>query len=205
MIGRTADELGLGDVVEASRVVRRSDIAEFVDSVGDRNPIHSDDAFAATTSFGEPIAPGVWTAGLISAVIGTRLPGPGSIYLSQDLRFLKPVRVGDTITARVEVVEVIRERNRVHLRTSCVNQRGEAVLDGEAWIAPPRRPVRYDEDRGGVGTLSFWALQPWLQATRAASFWWKLGASTLALGMRPPQKTTGIAGSPYAASTGRQG
>ena len=104
MIGVTIYELTVGDHAELTRVVDEADIAGFVDSVGDYNPIHSDRAYAAGTSFKERIAPGIWTAGLISAVIGTRLPGPGTVYLSQDLRFLRPVRFGDVVTARVEVV-----------------------------------------------------------------------------------------------------
>lgn len=171
MIGRTIDALAVGDAAELSRVVREGDITGFVGSVGDRNPIHSDPAFAAATSFRKPIAPGIWTAGLISAVIGTRLPGPGSIYDTQELKFLKPVKVGDTITARVEVVEILRERNRVRLKTTCLNQRGEEVLSGEAWVLPSRVPVRYAEDRTGVRGLAFWVLQPFVYAAQALSLW----------------------------------
>lgn len=196
MIGRTVEELEVGQVVEVSRVVRQWDIADFVASIGDRNPIHSDPAFAAMTPFREPIAPGVWTAGLVSAVIGTGLPGPGSIYVSQDLRFLKPVRVGETITARVEVVEVDRERNRVRLKTTCLNQRGEEVLVGEASVAPPKQAVRYAEDHAGPEALSAWVLQPWSHAAQAMSLWWRLGASALALTLTLPRKTTCAAGSP---------
>ena len=113
MTGRTIDELVIGD--------------------RDHNPLHHDAEFAASTSFGEPIAPGILTAAFISAVIGTELPGPGAVYLSQSLKFLRPVMVNDTITTRVEVTEVIPGRNRVCLRTECVNGRGEPVLTGEAW------------------------------------------------------------------------
>ncbi len=195
MIGRTVEELEVGQAVEVCRVVSRWDLAEFVASIGDRNPIHSDPAFAATTPFREPIAPGVWTAGLLSAAIGTRLPGPGSIYLSQDLRFLRPVRVGDAITARVEVVEVNRERNRVRLRTTCRNQRGEEVLAGEALVAPPPRRVRYAEDHPGAAAFSGWVLQPWTHAAQAMALWSRLGASALALPLTPPAKTTCATGS----------
>src|SRR6266508_4095419 len=125
MIGITVDGIEVGDSAQITRKVVNADIAEFVDAVGDYNPVHSDAAYAASTVFKEPIAPGIWTAGLISAVIGTRLPGPGAIYLSQDLKFLKPVKAGDSISARVEVLEVNREKNRVRLRTVCTNQRGE--------------------------------------------------------------------------------
>jgi acyl dehydratase len=147
MTGKTINELHEGDAAELTRVVGAKDVASFIDAVGDYNPLHSDPAFAAETMFKGPIAPGLLTAGMISAVIGTRLPGPGSIYLSQDLRFLKPVRTGDTITARVEVAEVVRERNRVRLRTHCMNQRGDEVLAGEAWVLPSRRPVVYEDRR----------------------------------------------------------
>ena len=126
------------------REVGPGDVASFVEAVGDFNPVHSDRAYAAATPFKVPIAPGIYTAGLISAVIGTQLPGPGAIYLSQSLKFVKPVKVGDRITARVEIVEVIRERNRLRLQTVCVNQDGEEVLSGEAWVMPSRTRVVYE-------------------------------------------------------------
>jgi acyl dehydratase len=143
MIGRTIDELSEGELAEVIRRVEAEDVAEFVDAVGDYNPIHSDAQYAAGTPFKEPIAPGVFTAGLISAAIGTKLPGPGAIYLSQSLTFLKPVKLGDTITARVTVIEVIRERNRIRLATVCLNQRGDEVLTGEAWVMPSRESIVY--------------------------------------------------------------
>ena len=180
MIGRAIDELSVGDSAELSRLVSEGDIAEFVDAVGDHNPVHSDPVFAAATPFRGTIAPGIWTAGLISGVIGTQLPGPGSIYVTQDLQFLKPVRAGDIITARVEVLEIVRERNRVRLRTVCVNQRGEEVLAGEAWVLPPKSQVVYAEDKSGAGALAFWALQPWAWAAQALSVWGVLGLSALA-------------------------
>src|SRR5438034_416187 len=118
MIGITIGDIQVGDSAQIVRRVDDGDIASFVDAVGDYNPVHADRDYAATTMFKEPIAPGIWTAGLISAVIGTRLPGPGAIYLAQHLKFLKPVLFGDVITARVEVVETMRERNRVRLAPS---------------------------------------------------------------------------------------
>jgi acyl dehydratase len=180
MIGRTVDQLAVGDFGEMSRTVTEKDILGFVDSVGDRNPIHSDPVFAAETSFGEPIAPGIWTAGLISAVMGTQLPGPGGIYLSQDLRFLRPVKFGDRITARVEVVEILRERNRVRLTTVCRNQRGEEVLAGEAWVLPPKRPIQYAEGPTGHVNLSSWLFFPLVFAGQTLSFWCSVGAAALA-------------------------
>lgn len=146
MTGRVIEELALGEAAELSRDVKSEDITVFVHLIGDRNPVHSDPALMGQTRFGEPIVPGMWTAAQVSAVIGTRLPGPGSIYASQDLRFLKPVKVGDTITARVEVIEVVHQRNRVRLKTTCTNQRGEQVLSGEAWVLPPKHPMRVAPD-----------------------------------------------------------
>lgn len=137
MSEKTMAELAVGQYAEVRRHVSQSDVLAFVEVVGDENPIHRDAAFARRTRFGAPIAPGLFTAGLISALIGTELPGPGTIYLSQSLRFLRPVRIGDTITARVEVVELLAGRNRARLRTVCTNEAGDEVLAGEAWVAAP--------------------------------------------------------------------
>lgn len=159
MIGLTIDAIHVGDGAELTRVATDGHVAGFVDAVGDHNPIHSDPDYAAGTMFGERIAPGIWTAGLISAVIGTRLPGPGTIYLSQDLKFLRPVMLDDAIRARVEVIDVNRERNRVRLRTICTNQRGEDVLAGEALVMPSRTPVHYE-----VEPTTPWTALPWAWA-----------------------------------------
>jgi len=171
MIGKTIAEVAEGDYAEIVRTVRREDIAGFIDAVGDLNPIHSDVAHAATTPFKSPIAPGMFTAGLVSAVIGTRLPGPGAIYLSQSLRFLRPVKVGDTITARVEALEVSREKNRLRLQTTCTNQRGEEVLSGEAWVMPARTHIVYEEERRAAASLARLAFGPWSWAARALDAW----------------------------------
>ena len=181
MIGVTIERIEVGDCAEVTRVATDGDIAAFVDAVGDYNPIHSDPAYAAGTLFKERIAPGIWTAGLISAVIGTRLPGPGTIYLSQDLRFLRPVKLGDTITARVEVIEIIPEKNRVRLRTVCVNQRGEDVLGGEALVMPSRTPVRYERVADPAALLTLWTLGPWALAAQGVTMMGMLGLSALAL------------------------
>jgi len=138
MTGRTIDQVMVGDRAELTCSLNPELVANFVIISGDRNPLHRDAEFAASTSFGEPIAPGILTAALISAVIGTELPGPGAVYLSQTLKFLRPVKLNDTITARVEVAEIIHGKNRVCLRTECVNSRGEPVLTGEAWVMPAK-------------------------------------------------------------------
>lgn len=184
MIGKTIGELQPGDHAELSRRVEAADISEFVSAVGDHNPIHSDAEFAAGTAFREPIAPGVFTAGMISAVIGTRLPGPGAIYLSQSLKFIRPVKVGDTITARVEVLEVIPARNRIRLATVCSNQQGEEVLSGEAWVMPSPTAVRYERASARPARAAGLLLQPWVWAGQALTLWSALGASLLAAGLR---------------------
>lgn len=186
MIGKTIEELNAGDHAELVRVVADEDIAGFVSAVGDYNPVHSDPAYAATTMFKSPIAPGIFTAGLISAVIGTMLPGPGAIYLSQTLKFMKPVFAGDRITARVEIAEVIRERNRIRLATVCTNQRGEEVLSGEAWVMPSRTSIVYEDRRRGLGTMAAWPFAPWAAAAQVMAVWsaFTLEAFDLALGRR---------------------
>jgi acyl dehydratase len=182
MIGKTIADLHAGDHAELVRTVAQGDIASFVDAVGDYNPLHSDARYAATTPFREPIAPGIFTAGLISAVIGTELPGPGAIYLSQSLKFVKPVKAGDTITARVEVIEVIRERNRIRLSTVCTNQSGDEVLSGEAWVLPSRTAVAYERP-AHAAAWAMLALSPWAWAAEAAAIWGSLSLSLLGGGV----------------------
>ncbi|HEX5816859.1 MAG TPA: MaoC family dehydratase [Methylomirabilota bacterium] len=179
MIGKTIAELNPGDRAEITRVVEDGDIAAFVDAVGDYNPVHSDRAYAATTPFKQPIAPGIFTAGLISAVIGTQLPGPGAIYLSQSLKFVKPVKSGDTITARAEIIEVMQERNRIRIQTVCVNQHGEEVLSGEAWVMPSRVRVVYESKPHATAAMTALALQPFAWAAQAMSLWGSLSLAML--------------------------
>jgi acyl dehydratase len=182
MIGKTIAELTPGERAEITRVVEPGDIAAFVEAVGDYNPVHSDPAYAATTPFKVPIAPGIYTAGLVSAVIGTQLPGPGAIYLSQSLKFVKPVKAGDRITARVEIIEVIRERNRIRLQTVCVNQDGDEVLSGEAWVMPSRTPVVYEDRPDPAAALTGLALSPWRWGAQAVAMWSTMSLSMLSLG-----------------------
>lgn len=138
MIGKTIGEIQVGDAAEFDKTVSESDIYLFAGITGDFNPAHVNEEYAKNTFFKTRIAHGILVAGFISTVIATRLPGPGTIYLKQDLQFLAPVHMGDTITARVEVVAVEREKNRVRLKTTCANQTGKAVLSGEALVSPPR-------------------------------------------------------------------
>lgn len=129
--GKTIDQLKVGDTAEFAKTVTESDIYLFAGITGDLNPAHINEEYAKNTFFKGRIAHGMISAGFISAVLGTLLPGPGTIYLRQELNFLAPVRIGDTITACAEVVEKLTEKNHVRLRTSCMNQDGTRVLDGE--------------------------------------------------------------------------
>ncbi len=142
MIGKTFDQLNIGDSDRFSKTVTETDIYLFAGVTGDFNPAHIDEAYAQGTFFKTRIAHGMLSAGFISAVIGTRLPGPGTVYMRQTLDFLAPVRIGDTVTATVEVTEKMEDKKRVRLRTTCVNQEGTRVLDGDALVSPPRPPKK---------------------------------------------------------------
>jgi 3-hydroxybutyryl-CoA dehydratase len=128
--------VGMGDVL--MRTVMATDIALFAQVSGDDNPIHLSDAYAQTTKFGQRIAHGMFTASLVSALMGTRFPGPGAVYLSQSLNFLAPVKIGDVVVVSVSVLDLVPARRRVRLNCEArVDNR--VVLDGEAWVAMPRR------------------------------------------------------------------
>lgn len=126
--------VSIGQRASFTKTITEADISLFAGVTGDLNPLHVDKEFAKRTRFGERIAHGFLTAGLISAVLGTRLPGPGSIYLSQSLTFQKPVKIGDTITATVEVTAYHKEKRIVTLETKCHNQDSVVVLSGEAVV-----------------------------------------------------------------------
>ena len=138
MIGKTIEELRVGDSAEFAKTVAESDIYLYAGITGDFNPAHVNEVYAQKTFFKTRIAHGMLTAGFVSAVIANQLPGPGTIYLKQELNFLSPVRIGDTITACVEVTEIIADKNRVRLRTTCSSHEGTLVLDGEALVIPPK-------------------------------------------------------------------
>ena len=141
MSGKTIGELTVGMAAEVSRTYDEWDIFTFAAVTGDLNPAHTDEAFAEATPFHGRVAHGMLTSSLISAVLGTKLPGPGTVYLSQELKFSRPVRIGDTITARAEVVELLPEKNIAKLTTTCANQRGEVVLEGQAVVMSPKHPM----------------------------------------------------------------
>ncbi len=124
----------VGQRASLSRTITDDDIAAFARLTGDHNPLHVDEAFAQRSRFGRRVAHGLLSAGLVSAVLGTRLPGPGAIYLQQTFRFVRPVYPGDTVTATVEVTAYREDRRMATLRTTCTDQRGEIILDGEAIV-----------------------------------------------------------------------
>lgn len=131
------EDLEIGQTAEFAKTVTETDVVLYAGITGDLNPAHIDQVAAERSRFRGRIAHGMLSAGLISAVLGTRLPGPGTIYLEQTLRFTRPVRIGDTVTARVEIIELIEKRRRVRLATRCANQNGEVVLEGEALVMLP--------------------------------------------------------------------
>ena len=132
------EDLSVGLTEIYSKEVKSSDVVGFAEITGDRNPIHLSEHFAARTPFKGRIAHGLYTASLISAVIGTRLPGPGAIYISQTLRFLAPVKIGDTVDAIVEVTDLNEQRQRAQLLCKCKVD-DTVVLEGEAVVKVPRR------------------------------------------------------------------
>ena len=136
--GKSIDRLRVGDVAEFAKTVTETDIYLYAGITGDFNPAHVNEAYAKNTFFKTRIAHGMLTAGFISAIIANQLPGPGTIYMKQDLSFLAPVRIGDTITARVEILELNSENNRVRLKTTCKNQDDVMVLEGEGLVSPPK-------------------------------------------------------------------
>ena len=131
-------EMKLGDSASHSKTISETDVYLFAGITGDLNPAHVNESVASASRFGGRIAHGILSAGLISAVLAMQLPGPGSIYLGQTLKFTAPVRIGDTITATVTITELNTGKNRVKLHTVCTNQEGAVVIDGEASVMPPK-------------------------------------------------------------------
>ena len=138
---RTIDTIQVGDFATFSKTISESDVYMYAGISGDLNPAHVNQVEAEKGMFKERIAHGMLTASFISTVLGMHLPGPGTIYLGQELSFKRPVKFGDTIEAKVEVIEKIEEKNRLILRTTCTNQHGEIVIDGKATVMPPKLTV----------------------------------------------------------------
>ncbi len=139
---KTFDEIEVGQSAELVRTLKREDIELFAVMSGDVNPAHVDEEFARSDLFHKVIAHGMWGGALISAVLGTELPGPGTIYLNQSLSFRRPVGLGDTVTVRVTVREKLPEKKRLRLDCDCFNQSGETVIKGDAEVIAPSEKVR---------------------------------------------------------------
>jgi len=133
-------KITIGQTAWTSKQITQADVTLYAAVTGDFNPVHFDPVYAAQTRFKGPIAHGMIAAGLVSGLIGMKLPGPGTVYLQQTLNFLAPVKVDDVITACVEVVTLL-EKNRVRLKTSCINQEGVIVLEREALLIAPDRAL----------------------------------------------------------------
>nr|WP_207716095.1 MaoC family dehydratase [Clostridium beijerinckii] len=134
----TIKEIKIGDKAYFQKTITETDVYLYAGITGDLNPAHINQVESEKTMFQGRIAHGMLTAGLVSAVLGMQLPGPGSIYLGQELKFTAPVKIGDTIKAEVEVIERIEDKNRIKLSTTCTNQDGVEVLKGIATIMPPK-------------------------------------------------------------------
>ena len=134
----TIQEMKIGDHASVTKTVSETDVYLIAGITGDLNPAHTNEVAASKTMFKTRIAHGMLGAGFISAVLGMYLPGPGTIYMGQELKFTKPVHIGDTVTATATVEEIILEKNRVILDTTVVNQDGEVVIKGKATVMPPK-------------------------------------------------------------------
>ena len=142
MMGKTIEELKVGDTARFSKTISESDVYLFAGITGDLNPAHVNEDYAKDTFFKTRIAHGMLSASFISTVVGTMLPGPGTIYMRQEVSFKAPVKFGDTVTAIVEVVEIMADKKQVRLKTYCINQGNTTVVDGEALVSPPRAPKK---------------------------------------------------------------
>lgn len=140
LMGYYLEDLEEGMSATFGKTVTDADIVIFAGVTGDTNPVHLNDEFAAGTMFKNRIAHGMFGAGLISAVLGTKLPGPGCIYVNQTLRFKAPVKVGDTLVARATVKKIVADKKLVEMETVCTVG-GKAVIEGEATVMVPKRPA----------------------------------------------------------------
>jgi 3-hydroxybutyryl-CoA dehydratase len=138
--GMTIEQLFIGQEASLSKTISEHDIYAYAGITGDFNPAHINESYAKETVFQTRIAHGMLSAGLISAVLGTKLPGPGTVYLGQNLQFKRPVKIGDTVTALVTVTELVDKGKffMINLQTNCYNQEGEIVIEGTATVIPPK-------------------------------------------------------------------
>lgn len=140
----TIDELEIGQTASYKKTLTEREIILFAAASGDTNPVHMDEEYAASTPFGGRIAHGIWTASLISAAIANVMPGPGSIYLGQTLKFSRPVKIGDTITVELEVLEKNEKRKRVKIQCTGSNQDGKQIISGVAEVQAPTEKLNLE-------------------------------------------------------------
>ena len=142
MIGITIDEMTIGQSASFTKTITETDVVLFGGITGDLNPAHFNEEYAKNTFFKGRIAHGMLCASFISTVLGMHLPGPGTIYMKQDLKFLAPVQFNDTVTATCTVKEINKEKNRVVMDCKVVNQEGKDVIVGDALVSPPKPPKK---------------------------------------------------------------
>lgn len=138
MIGKTIHEIKVGDCAHFEKTISETDVYMFAGITGDLNPMHINETVATESFFKGRIAHGMLVSSLISTVLGMYLPGPGTIYLGQNLRFMAPVKLGETIKATVTVTDLNVEKNRISVNTTCTNTDGTVVVDGTALVMPPK-------------------------------------------------------------------
>lgn len=139
MVGETIETIKIGDKASFTKTLTETDVYLFAGISGDLNPAHVNQIESEKTMFKGRICHGILVSSLISTVLGMYLPGPGTIYLSQDLKFVAPVKIGDTVTATVQVTERNEERNRLILKTVVINEDGKVVVEGQAKVMPPKK------------------------------------------------------------------
>jgi 3-hydroxybutyryl-CoA dehydratase len=139
ILGKSIDELSVGDTAWFAKTISETDIYQFSAVTGDFNPAHVNEVYAANTFFKSRIAHGMLTLSLVSNILGTQLPGPGTIFVSESVEFMAPVYIHDTIEAVVEIIEINPEKNRVKFEAFCFNQHGKKVLRAEGVIMPPKK------------------------------------------------------------------
>lgn len=139
MLGKSIQEISIGDQGSFGKTITETDVVLFAGISGDMQAAHVNEHEAKNMFFKGRVVHGMFVASLISAALGTSMPGEGSIYLGQELKFIAPVRIGDTITATVEVCEILLEKNIIKLTTTCTNQNGDKVITGMATIMPPKK------------------------------------------------------------------
>ncbi len=139
ILGKSIDEIEVGDKAYFAKTISETDVYQFAAVTGDFNPAHVNEAYSSGTFFKHRIAHGQLTVSLISNILGTQLPGPGTIFVSSSVKFMAPVYIEDTIEAVVEIAELNREKNRLKFKAWCINQKGVKVLESEGMVMPPKK------------------------------------------------------------------